>query len=159
MPWAIHIAFHDAAENVDKYRFQIRILEHDFEGLGHLLGGGTAAHIEKVGGTSTIKLGDVHGRHRQTCAVDQTSNVAIERNVIEIEFRGLDFRRVFFVEIAHRDDIRMAEERVIVEVHLGVERDDAAGARQHEWIHLGERRIAFIKSLVESLEHGAGRAQ
>ena len=48
---------------------------------------------------------------------------AVERDVGEIELRGLDLGRILFVQIAHLDDVRMPKERVGVEVHLAVERE------------------------------------
>ena len=46
----------------------------------------------------------------------------------------------------------MAEERVVVEVDLRVERDDAVVAGHDERVHLEERAVALVEALVESLE-------
>jgi hypothetical protein len=48
-----------------------------------------------------------------------------EADVGEVELAGFDFGRVFLVEVAQGDDLGVAEQRVAVEVELGVERHDA----------------------------------
>ena len=73
------VALHDAAEDVDQDRLQLRVLQHDLERLGHLLGRGAAAHVEEVGGRAAVELDDVHGRHREAGAVHQAADVAVER--------------------------------------------------------------------------------
>ncbi len=47
----------------------------------------------------------------------------------------------------------MAEQRVIVEIHLGVERDHVAAVGKNQRIDLGERCIGFVECLVEPLQH------
>src|SRR5262249_60085914 len=79
-----HIHFQDAAENVHKDRFYILTSDQDFERFGHLLFGCAAANIEKVRRTAAVKLNDVHRRHREAGPVDETSDVAIEPDVIEL---------------------------------------------------------------------------
>ena len=104
--------------------FDLRVLQHDLERLGHLLGRGAAADVEEVGRLAAEQLDGVHGRHRQAGAVDQAADVAVELDVGEVELAGLDLGRVFLVQVALGDDLGMAEQRVGVEVELGVERLD-----------------------------------
>ena len=103
--------------------------EQDAEGVGDALDVGAAADVEEVGRLAAGELDDVHGRHRQAGAVDHAADVAVELDVVEVELRGLDLERVLLVEVAQRGEVRVAEEGVVVEVHLGVERQDAAVAR------------------------------
>ena len=133
----------------------MRVLQHDLECFGHLLGSGTTAHVEKVRRAAPIELGNVHGRHRQAGAVDEAADIAVERDVREIEFRRLDFRRVFFIEVAHGDDVGMTEQRVVVEIHLGVERDHVAAASQNQRIDFGERRVGLVERFIKALQRGA----
>ena len=81
-----------------------------------------AADVEEVGRLRAVELDDVHRRHRQAGAVDHAADLAVELDVVEVELRGLDLERVLLVEVAHLDDVLVAEEGVVVEVHLGVER-------------------------------------
>ena len=83
----------------------------------------------KFAGAAAVELDGVHGRHGEPGAVHQAADVAVELDVVQVELRRLDLRRVLLVQVAHRDDLGMAEERVVVEVQLRVERDHAAVAR------------------------------
>jgi hypothetical protein len=91
---------HDAAEDIDQDALDLGVLEHDLEGFGDLLGGRTAADVEEVGRLGAEQLDRVHGGHGQTGAVHQAADVAVERDVGEVELGGLDLVGVFFVEVA-----------------------------------------------------------
>ena len=119
------------------------LLQHDLERFGHLLGRGAAADVEEVGRLAAEQLDGVHRRHREARAVHQAADVAVERDVRQVELRRFDFGRILFVEIAKRDDVRMTEQRVRVEVELGVERDHLAVAGEDQRIDFGERCVGF----------------
>ena len=68
--------------------------------------------VEKVGGFTAKQLNGVHGRHGKSGTVDKTADVAIERDVREIELGGFNFRRIFFVEIAQCHDLWMPKQRI-----------------------------------------------
>jgi hypothetical protein len=70
--------------------FRLRVGGDDLEGLGHLLGGRAAADVEEVGGLRAIQLDDVHRRHGEAGAVDHAADLAVERDVVEVELRGLE---------------------------------------------------------------------
>ena len=91
----------------------------------NLLLGCAAAYIKEVGGTAAGVLNDVHGRHGQAGAVHHAGDGAIELDVVERVLAGFHFKRIFFVDVAQRLDVGVAEERVVVEVDLGVEREAA----------------------------------
>src|SRR5690606_18091032 len=139
----------DAAEDVDQDRLQVRIEQHDLEGLGHLFGGGAAADVEEVRRLAAEQLDRVHRRHREARAVDQAADVAVELDVGEVELRRLDLGRVFLVEVAQFDDLGMPEQRVGVEIQLRVERDHLAVAGQDQRVDLGERRVGLPERAVD----------
>ena len=89
-------------------------------------------------------------RHRQTGAVDHARDVAVELDVVEPELAGFDFERLFFVEIAKLFDVLVAIERVVVEIHLRVERVDLVVAGYEERIDFGKRRIRVLECLVQA---------
>src|SRR5690606_11443096 len=132
-----HVAAHDATEDVDEDGLEVGVAQHDLEGLGDLLGGRAAADIEEVRGFATEQLDGVHGGHRQARAIDEAADVAIELDVGEVELRRLDLGRVFLVDVAHRDDVGMAVERVVIEIELGIERNDGAITGEDQGIDLG----------------------
>lgn len=45
----------------------------EFEGLGHLMGCGSASYIQEVGWRAAMQLDDVHGGHGQTGSVHCTT--------------------------------------------------------------------------------------
>ena len=92
----------------------------------HLLGVGAAADVEEVGRLAAGGLDDVHRRHREAGAVHHAADVAVERDVAEVVLRRLGLARVLLVRVAQLAQVGVAEERVVVEVDLGVERDQVA---------------------------------
>src|SRR5205814_915587 len=65
--------------------------------------------------------------------------------------------RVLFVLVAQRLDLGMPEERVVVEPHLGVERDKVAAAGDDQRVDLDERRIELGEGAVERVREIAER--
>ena len=70
---------------------------------------------------------------------------------------GLELHRVFFVLVAQLLDVGMAVQRVVVEVHLGVERDHVAVAGYDQRVHLDHRCIQVHERVVHGNEK-LGRA-
>ncbi len=86
------------------------------------LGGrGAAADVEEVGRLATVQFDDVHGGHGQAGAVDQTADVAVQRDEVEIVAGRLHFGLVLLAPVAVREHLRLAEVGVVVEAHLGVQ--------------------------------------
>ena len=118
-----HVAAHDAAEDVDQDAFDVRVRQDDLERRGHPLLGGAAAHIEEVRRRRAIQLDDVHRRHRQSGAVHQAADVAVQRHVIQVVLGGFEFLRILLALVAQLLQFGMAEQRVVVEAELGIQRD------------------------------------
>src|SRR5258706_14467299 len=139
----------NAAENVDQHRFHALVAEQDLERVGDLLGTGAAAYIEKVRGHAAGGLDDVHGGHGQAGAVHHSADAAVELDVIQTVLRSLDLERIFLGDVTQFADIRMAEQRVVVEGKLGVEREKAAIGSGDERIDLEQGSVGVEKRLVE----------
>ena len=56
-------------------------------------------------------------------AVDDAADVAVEADIVEIVLSGLRLARILLRRIVHVGDVATAEQRVVVERHLGVERE------------------------------------
>ncbi len=65
---------------------------------------------------------------------------------------GLDLGRILLVQVAQRDDLGVAKERVVVEVELGIERHHASVAGDNQRVDLGERGVGRVEALVQRLE-------
>src|SRR5574343_254038 len=146
------VATHDAAEDVDQDALDLRVLEHDLEGFGNLLGRGAAADVQEVGRLGAEQLDGIHGGHGQAGTVHQTADVAVERDVGEVELGGFDFVGVFFVQVAHGDDLVLAVQGIGVEVELGVERLDGAVAFVDQRVDFSQRGVGFHVAGVQLLQ-------
>ncbi len=149
-----HVASHDAAEDVDEHAFDALVREQDAKRRGDFLGARAAADVEEVGRLGAVNLDDVHRRHREARAVHHASDVAVEMHVAEVVLRRLGLGGIFLVGIAQLADVRMAEQRVVVERHFRVEADDAVVLRHDERIDLDQRRVGFDERAIERREQG-----
>ena len=147
------VAAHDAAKNIDQNGFHVPVLEHDLERLGHLLGRGTAAYVEKVGGLAAVQLDGVHGRHGQPRTIDHAADVAAQTDVGQAEFGCLQLGRIFLIQIAIRHDFGVAEQRIAVEVEFGIQRRDGALAVAVERIDFHQRGVRLHVASVELAAH------
>src|SRR3546814_12245933 len=77
-----------------------------------------------------------------------SSYLAVELDVVELVPGGLELHRILFILVAHLRHILVAKQRVVVEVHLGVERDDVAGTGHHQRVDLHDRGIERQEGLV-----------
>src|SRR5229473_1065411 len=142
------VAAHDAPEDVDQDALDIGIGEDELEGGGHPLLGGAAADIEEVGGIAAIKLDDVHRRHGEAGAIDHAADIAVELDVVEAMLGRLGLDWILLRDVAHLLDLVVAEQRVVVEIHLGVEGDDLAVAGDNERVDLDDRGVELGEDLV-----------
>ena len=117
-----HVAAHDTTENIDQHTVHVWVREDDLKGLGHALAGGTAADIEKIGRLAAVQLDEIHRRHGEAGAIDHAADIAVELYVVEIIAGRRQFARILLALVAQVRDIRLAIERVVIEVHFSVER-------------------------------------
>ena len=149
------VAFHDAAENIHQDGFHIAVGHEDLKGFRDLFLRGAAADIEEVGWVAAMIFDDIHGGHREAGAVYETGDVAVEPDVIEMMFGRLDFARIFFFQIAHLDDVGMAEQGVIVKIEFGIEREHSAILGHDERIDFDHRAVALHEKVEEAAEQRA----
>ena len=90
--------------------------------------GRAAADVQEIRRLPAVQLDQVHGRHRETRAVHHAGDVAVERDVVQVVLAGLALHRIFLASIAQRRQLRMAEQRVGVDVDLGIQRHEVAAA-------------------------------
>ena len=150
------VAFHDAAENIDEDRFHALVGNQNFKGLGDLLLGGAAADIEEVRRLAPVVLDDVHRGHGQAGTIHEAGDISIEPDVAQIRFRGLDLAGVFLLDIAVVPNLGVAEERVVVKIEFGIQREHVAAFGNDERVHLDHRAVAADEKLVEIRKKFAG---
>ncbi len=125
------------------------VAEQDFKRVRDLLLVGATAHVEEVRRHAARELDDVHGRHGQPGAVHHAADVAVELDVIQSVLAGFNLERVFLGDVAQLLDVLVAEERVVVEVDLGVERDQAVVLGRDQRIDFHQRSVGVEIRLVQ----------
>ena len=146
------VAAQDAAEDVDQHGADVLVGQQDLERVPNLLGIGAAAHVEEVGRLAARQLDDVHRRHGQAGAVHHAADGAVEADVVERELRRLDLERILLAEVPQLAEVGVAVERVVVEVHLRVERQQVAGGGDDERVDLEHRRVGAPEGVVEGVQ-------
>ena len=126
--------------------------EQDAEPFEHLVLVGAAADVEEVGRLAAVVLDQVHRAHRQPGAVDQAGDVAVQADVAQAALAGPQLGRVFFGRVEQGGDVGVAEQGVVVEVELAVERQHVAAGRDDQRVDLGERGVGVDEELDEVLE-------
>jgi hypothetical protein len=80
------------------------------------------------------------------------ADVAVEGDVGQIELGSFDLVGIFFVEVAHVDDLGVTVQGVGVEVELGVQGLDGAVAFQDQRVDFRQGSIGFHVAGVELLQ-------
>ena len=78
----------------------------------------------------------------------------LQTDVVEAEFRGLGFARILLGGVAHLGDFRPAEHGVVVEGHLGIEREHAVVLGDHQRIDLDHGRVQIAERAVAAHDRG-----
>ena len=100
----------------------------------------------KFAGIRAVELDDVHGGHGEAGAIDHAADGAVELHIRELMLGGFDLGGVLLIEIAELGDIRMTEQRVVVEGHLGIQALDCPPPLRQR-IDLDQSRIVSTKTL------------
>ena len=79
----------------------------DLEGFRHPVLGGAAADIEEIRRLGAIELDNVHRRHGKTGAIHHAADGAVERDIVQVMFRGFDFPCVLLAFVAQGGDFGM----------------------------------------------------
>ncbi len=103
-------------------------------------------------------LDDVHGRHGEPRAVDDAADVAGEADIVKTQLGGLGLAGIFFRGIAHLRHARPTEHRVVVERHLGIEREHAIILGDDQRVDLDHGGIEIAKRTIATHDRGHGLA-
>src|SRR5262249_47748130 len=132
------VAFHDAAEDVNQHRLDIRVAQQNSQGFGDLFFVGAAADVEEVGRLAAVVFDDVHGAHGQAGAVDQAADVAGEADEAQTGLASAQLGGIFLRLVAKFFDVGVAEQGVVVEADLSVEDLHVPFLGDDQRIDLGE---------------------
>lgn len=104
--------------------------------------GCAAANVKEVSRFAAVQFNDVHRTHRQTCAVNHTTDVTVQRNVVQFPLCSLCFTRIFLRLVTHFAQIRLAEQCVAVSAQFAVEANQIALFGDDQRVDFDQRRVA-----------------
>ena len=98
-----------------------------------------------------MELDQIHGRHRETGAVDHARDVAIQRDIVEIVLAGLVLLFVFLAGVAPLQQSLLSKQRVAVQIDLGIQRHQpAVGSDPINGFTLDQAGVALGKHLYSA---------
>src|SRR5699024_7640991 len=99
---------------------------NQLECLGDPLGRGGTADVEEVGRVAAVQLDQIHGAHGQTGTVDHAADVAIQRDVGQIELLSSRFAFILLAGIVHGGIFLVPKQCIVVEIKLAIESNQPA---------------------------------
>ena len=147
------VAAGDAAEDVEQHRGHLLVGGDHLERVDDRVGLRAAAGVEEVGGLAAGLGDDVERRHAEPGAVAEDADVAVELHVGEPLLLRHPLLRVVGGGVLDLGQLGVAEERDVVDRHLGVERDDVAVGGDDQRVDLDQRRVVGVERRVELDQH------
>src|SRR3954453_9026180 len=137
------VAGGDPTEDVDEDALHGRIGQDDAEPVGHHLGRGAAADVQEVGRADPAELltgvgDDVQGAHHQAGTVADDPDLALELDVVEVLLLGRGLQRVGRGGVLELRVTLVPEGGVVVQRHLGVQRQHGAVGRLGQRVDLDQ---------------------
>ena len=143
---------------LNRTRLDLVVGQDHLDGRDDRVGLRAAAGVEEVRRRAADLGDDVERRHHEPGAVAEDPDVAVELDVRQAALLGHLLLRVLGRRVAQRRVVGMAEQRVVVERDLRVERAQLALGRDDQRVDLDEHRVLGHERLVELGEHRSGRA-
>ena len=143
----------DPSEDVHEHDLHGGVGQHDLERGRHLIGRRAAADVEEVRGPRPRLRHDVERRHHEAGAVADDAHVSVELHVLQALLLRAGLDVVDRELIGQLGDVRVAPQRVVVDRHLRVERDDPVVLEEDQRVHLDEGRVPLDRELVHLPEH------
>src|SRR5829696_7750508 len=148
------VAGGDATEDVDEHALHRRVGQDDVQAVAHDLGRGAATDVEEVGRLDAAELlagvrDDVQGAHDQAGTVADDPDLALELDVVEALLLRRGLQRVRRGGVLEGGVLGLPEVGVLVEGHLGVQREDRAVRRLGQRVHLDQRGVLLREDLPQ----------
>jgi len=112
-----------------------------------------AAHIEEVGGFTSVKFDDVHGAHGKTSSVNKTADVTSDMDVIQVPFGCNKLLLVLRALIFLVKKILLAESGIAVNGDFTIGCKYFVIVSKHKGIDLNHVTIARNEAIVDGIEH------
>ena len=140
------VAARDAAEDVEEDRADLAVARDHLERVDDALRVAAAAEVAEVRRPAAGDDDDVDGRHREPGAVAEDPDRAVELHVRDALLARERLERVGGGDVAHLGDVRVAEERAVVDRDLRVERLHRSVRRDDQRVDLAEHRVGLRRS-------------
>ena len=139
----------NAAEQVHQDHLHLRVGDDDPERLGDGFFACAASHVQEVRRLSAGPSRDVHGRHCQACSVHHAAHsAALQLHVGKPGPRRPQLLLVVLRRIVEVQQFRVPEQRVVFQVDLGVQRNDAPVRGDDERVDFDQRAVLFDKKAI-----------
>src|SRR3954454_7697861 len=130
-------------EDVDEDALHVGVGQDDVQPVGHDLGRGATTDVQEVGRLDPAELlagvrDDVQGAHDQAGAVADDPDLTVELDVVEALLLGRGLQRVGGGGVRVCGVLGVPELGVLVEGHLGVQREDRAVGRLGQRVDLDQ---------------------
>ena len=152
------VAAGDPAEDVEQHRADLLVGEDHFDGGDDRVGLRAAAGVEEVRRAPARLRHHVERGHHQPGAVAEDPDVTVELDVRQPALGRHPLLLVLGGPVAQGRVRGMAEERVVVERDLGVERTHGALRRDDQRIDLDQQCFLGHERCVQLRQHVAERA-
>lgn len=116
--------------------------------------GDAPADVQEVRGLAAGVLDQVHRCHRQPGAVHDAPDLTVQADVAETVLGGLHLPRILLRVVTELVDRRATEQGVVVEGHLGVERQDVPGLGYYQRVDLHHRGVQVAECPVGAVDGG-----
>jgi hypothetical protein len=151
------VAARDTAKDVEQHRLDLRIGEDHLDRAGDRLRPRTAARVQEVG-RCAARLGDhVQRGHDQPGSVAEDPDIAVQLDVGETALLGHLLLRILVGQVSKLGVVGVAEQRVVVERHLGIQRLDLPVRGDDQRVDLDQGGLLGDEHLVELGQHGPDR--
>src|SRR5690606_9192295 len=116
---------------------------------------GAAADVEEVGRLAAAALDHVQRRHDQAGAVADDAHVAVQLDVGQAPAGRLLLQRMLSLFTLVRGDVLLAEQRVVVNLHLAVQGHDAPVLEQGEGVDFHQHGVLGPQNAVHGVQNGS----
>ena len=153
-----YIATQDSAEDVHQHPSHLGVGKDDAHGAGHLFVVGPAAHVKEIGWSRSGGGGGVQRGHGQTGAVYQTSHVAVQVHISNVQIGRLSLQLVLLRCVAQPPEVRVPEHGVVVQADLGIQGHQAAIPGHYQWVDLHQGAVVVHENFIECAQYLRGGA-
>ena len=78
------------------------------------------SNVKEVSGLSTVKAKHVHRSHSEPCTVDESANISIKLDEVQVIFLCFNFGRLLLRDVTKGVDILLTEGSIVIEAEFSI---------------------------------------